>query len=264
VASPPVDDFAWPEKVLTFASPPRAARPALFIQPINYSTYTADQPTPTHRTTDDVPTPTTATLSLRRSLRHAKSSPAIRTPTGPPPAAARPKLVRKTTSTASLKMALSPLLTLESQSHHSLYSEGEESSTHVKQQVVKLPSPERTAATAPRGRRTDVRQLFDASDSPSRTPAARRPPLSRSATSRRSTTFSNFVMGGVPPTRTLSAKQSLQQLLDHHPDKSRVLPFSVGLVLPAGGFRSRADSDASSSSARPPSPIPTIRVDLVS
>jgi hypothetical protein len=237
------EPFDWQEKA-GIRSPPsrRAARPTPLVLSRRIS-----------ETTDDLPTAMPdLTPTIRKPLRHAQSVPSIRSRSGSgsdvPPLP--PRLLRKTTSTASLKHPLSPQLTIESESEGSLYRE--ETDDRTMHQVVKLPSPERESTTA-RGRRTDVRQVFGSQHTPTR-PAPRRPTYKRAAT------FSNFVASQATARtdRTLSAKQSLQKLLDQNPDKTKVLPFNVGLVLPAGGFRRR---NSTSSDGRT-SPIPTIRVSL--
>lgn len=226
------EPFDWAEKPFPANSPPRRSQPSTVIFEH-----------PASKTVEDLPTtPTAASVALRKSLRHAQSVPSIRftlkNSNAPP---LPPKLVRKTTSTASLKQALTPLLTLENE-EQSLYQED----VGVSQRVVKLPSPERPSMA--RGRRKDVRQIFASQEV--------RPQLAN----KRVATFSSFVASQpASKPRTLSAKQSLQQLLAQNPDKTKVLPFNVGLVLPKGGFSSFRE--ASSDSGSPISPVPTIRIE---
>lgn len=193
----------------------------------------------------------TAQINLHRTLKHAKSVPALRQPAiGAPrqyvkrsalpaspmqPITRQPKLLRKAASCAVLRAApLTPLLTLDP---NNSTPTKRKSSGDEKTRVVKLPSPERAETVVPRGRRQDVRSLWrrscaDENQLPERDGEFQ---IIRGFNEPGIRTFESTYDGGseVP---LGSAAGSLKAVLGRTRNQ-QCLPFKVGLMPPRGGWQ---------------------------
>ena len=198
----------------------------------------------------------TARGTLHRTLKHAKSTPALRQPAvcatrqyvrrSLHPAqmqqlqARQPKLLRKAASCAVLRPApLTPLLTLDRNTPLKRSTSAAHSKVDESTRVVKMPSPERAEMTAPRGRRQDVRSLWHRTTDENQQPE-------------RDGEFTIIRAFDEPSIRTFestydansatslgSAAGSLKAVLGRTKNQ-QCLPFKVGLMPPRGGWQQEA------------------------